>query len=100
MAVAPMKPKFQPMPRRMSAPQKFHSAMPEWATVAQPMRMRRPAATTFSVPRRWISIPVKKLGANMASTCHWMPSVAISGEKPQPMTMASGAPVIMKVISA
>jgi hypothetical protein len=35
----------------------------------------------------------------MAITCHWMPSVASSGEKPQP-TMASGAPVIMKVISA
>ena len=33
-------------------------------------------------------------------TGHWMPSVASSDEKPQPMTMASGAPVIMKVIRA
>jgi hypothetical protein len=38
-------------------------------------------------------LPVKKLGPNIAMTCQDMPSVASSGEKPQP-TIASGAPVM------
>ncbi|MNU04750.1 hypothetical protein D3C72_2492940 [compost metagenome] len=73
--------------------------MPIWAMTAQAMRMKSPDITSFSAPNRLISMPVKKLGANMASTCHWMPSVAISVGKPQPMTMASGAPIITKLIS-
>ena len=52
-----------------------------------------------SAPKRWISQPVKKLGANIAMTCQEMPSVASSVDRPQP-TMASGAPVITKLISA
>ena len=43
--------------------------------------------------------PVKKIGANIAMTCQDRSSVASSEEKPQP-TMASGAPVMTKVISA
>ncbi|MNY22390.1 hypothetical protein D3C86_1559970 [compost metagenome] len=84
----------------MSAAQKFHSSMPIWATMAQAISTMRPDATIFSATNREISMPVKKLGPNMASTCHWMPSVASSVGKPQPITMASGAPVIMKVINA
>ena len=44
-------------------------------------------------------IVLLKLGANIAMTCQEMPSVASSVEKPQP-TIASGAPVITKLISA
>ena len=50
-----------------------------------------------STPKRTISAPVKKLGAYMPSTCHWMPSVASVTEWPQP-TMASGAAVITRFI--
>ena len=50
-------------------------------------------------PKRTISIPVKKLGAYIASTCHWMPSAASPTEWPQ-STMASGADVIIRFISA
>ncbi|MCY1384392.1 hypothetical protein D9M69_726410 [compost metagenome] len=64
------------------------------------MSKSSPQATMRSAPKRVISHPVKKLGANIASTCHWMPSVASSVEKPQPTTMATGAPVIMNVINA
>ena len=52
-----------------------------------------------STPKRTISAPVKKLGAYIASTCHWMPSVASVTEWPQP-TMASGAEVITRFIMA
>ena len=52
-----------------------------------------------STPKRAISAPVKKLGAYIASTCHWMPSVASVTEWPQP-TMASGAEVITMFIMA
>ena len=40
-AVAPMKPKFQPTPSRTRASQKCHRSMPRWATMAQPPRMTR-----------------------------------------------------------
>ena len=46
-----------------------------------------------STPKRAISEPVMKLGAYIASTCHWMPSAASVTEWPQP-TIASGADVI------
>ena len=58
-----------------------------------------PVAVIVSRPKRAISLPVKKLGANIAMTCHEMPSAASSGVKPQP-TMASGAPVMTKLIRA
>ena len=59
----------------------------------------RPSAVTRSTPKRAISVPVTKLGAYIASTCHWMPSVASVTEWPQP-TMASGAEVIIMFIIA
>ena len=40
-----------------------------------------------------------KLGAYIASTCHWMPSVAFATEWPQ-SNIASGAEVIIRFISA
>ena len=52
-----------------------------------------------SSPKRAISPPVKKLGAYIASTCHWMPSAASVTEWPQP-TMASGAEVMTMFIMA
>ncbi len=55
--------------------------------------------TITSLPKRAISAPVKKLGPNIASTCHWMPSAALSVPRPQ-ATMASGAAVITRLISA
>lgn len=62
----------------MSAAQKFYNSTPICATTAQAIGTTRPAATIFSAPKREISMPVKKLGANMARTCHWMPSVTSS----------------------
>ena len=94
-----MKAKFQPSPRRISAVQNCHSSMPDKATTAQPISSSSPIATMLSLPKREINAPVKKLGANIAMTCKEMPSVASSGEKPQP-TMASGAPVMTKLIRA
>ena len=44
-AVAPMKPKFQPRPSRISAVQNCQSSMPDSATTAQPMSKHQPAAT-------------------------------------------------------
>ena len=73
--------------------------MPDSATMAQAIRRISPVATIVSLPKREISAPVKKLGPNIAMTCHDMPIAAWSGEKPQP-TMARGAPVITKLISA
>ena len=56
-----------------------------------------PARITRSRPNRTITAPVMKLGAYMASTCHWMPSVASVTEWPQP-TMATGAEVMTRFI--
>ncbi len=57
-----------------------------------------PAAVTLSLPWRSISRPVKKLGPNMASTCHWMPSAASPTLCPQ-ATIAIGVAVIRKAMS-
>ena len=95
-----MKPKFQPRPSRISAVQNCQSSMPDSATT-RAADQEDQAGRDDASPRRSAGsdAPVKKLGANIAMTCHEMPSVASSGEKPQP-TMASGAPVMTKLISA
>ncbi len=59
--------------------------------------MTRPAKITRSRPNRMMTVPVTKLGAYMATTCHWMPSVASVTEWPQP-TMATGADVMIRFI--
>ena len=52
-----------------------------------------PSAEIFSAPKRAIRLPVKKLGTNMASACHWMTQLESCTEKPQP-SMATGVAVI------
>ena len=61
--------------------------------------MRRPAAITRSAPKRAIRWPVKKEGANIATTWPETTSAACGVVKPQP-TMASGVEVITRFISA
>ena len=41
--------------------------------------------------------PVKKLGTNMASACHWMTQLESFTEKPQP-SMATGVAVITSIM--
>ena len=50
-------------------------------------------------PKRAISVPVTRLGANMPRMCHWMPSVASVTEWLH-ITIASGADVIIRFIIA
>ena len=98
-AVAPMKPKFQPRPSRISATEKCPRVTPERPTAPAAARSARPAAMTRSAPKRAIRLPVKNDGANMASTCQETTSAALAVEKPQPTT-ASGVEVITRFISA
>ena len=42
-------------------------------------------------------LPVKKLGTNMASACHWMTQLESFTEKPQP-SMATGVAVITSIM--
>lgn len=84
MVVAPIKPKFQPIPSSTSAPKKFHNSTPIIATPPPAARITRPAATIFSVPNRVIRWPVKKDGANIASTCADTISAAFEVVNPQP----------------
>ena len=74
-----MKPKFQPIPSRISATKKCPSVTPESATPPAAARMRRPAAITRSTPKRAISAPVKNDGANIASTWPETTSAACGG---------------------
>ena len=92
-----MKPKFQPTPSSTREPQKCSSSSPISAIRAEAAIITSPSAVMRRLPKRAISRPVKKLGANMASTCHWMPSAASPTVWPQP-TMAMGAAVIRKAM--
>ncbi len=56
-----------------------------------------PTAITRSTPNRAISVPVKKLGTNIPSTCHCRPSAASVTEWLHSI-MASGAAVITMFI--
>ena len=51
----------------------------------------------LTAPKRAMRWPVKKLGTNMASTCHWITQAAFWVEKPQSI-MAIGAAVITRFI--
>ena len=93
-----MKPKFQPTPSRVIATAKWPSDNPDRATATLPASSRSPAATTGAAPKRAISAPVKKLGANIATMCHWMAKFEAEIGNPQ-RRMASGAEVIRKFIS-
>ena len=73
--------------------------MPDQLTTAAQPISTRPSAVTRPTPKRAIRVPVTKLGEYIASTCHWMPSVASVTEWPQP-TMASGAEVIIRFMVA
>ena len=48
--VAPMKPKFQPRPRRISAPQKLARSIPHNATAPQAARSAMPMVMMVSTP--------------------------------------------------
>jgi len=92
-----MKPKFQPTPKRINMPQKCSNSSPVNANTPATAIRIKPLAVMAVLPKRVMRCPVKKLGPNMASTCHWMPSAASPTVWPQP-TMAIGAAVMMKDI--
>ncbi len=94
-----MKPKFHPTPSSISPTQKCQSVMPAMLIAALAISMTKPAAITRSTPKREISVPVKKLGTNMPSTCHCNPSAA-SVTLWLHSIMASGAAVITMFIMA
>ncbi|MNL46090.1 hypothetical protein D3C87_1687750 [compost metagenome] len=95
-----MKPKFQPMPSSVSSSQKCPTVIPVSETPAAAAISTKPAAAMVERPKRVMSLPVKKLGPNMASTWKMMPIWASATEWPQSCTMASGAAVITKLIIA
>ena len=82
----------------MSPIQKCQSEMPAMPiTAPSTISSAARAPMTRSTPKRVISAPVKKLGANMPSTCHCRPSAASVTEWLH-MIMASGAEVITMFI--
>ena len=99
MVVAPIKPKFQPTPRRISAIKKLPRSTPCKATAPAPARITSPAPTTFSTPKRAIRCPVKNDGTYIARTCEVTTSAAVFWLNPQPTT-ANGVDVITRFISA
>ena len=57
------------------------------------MSSAMPRAEILPAPKRAMRLPVKKLGTNMASACHWMTQLESLTEKPQP-SMPTGVAVI------
>ncbi len=94
-----MKPKFQPSPSRISAVQKCHELDARQCNGRTGDQQDQPRRDDCLLAETRDQRAGEKLGPNIAMTCHEMPIAASSGEKPQP-TMASGAPVITKLISA
>ncbi len=78
---------------------KFPNLMSRMPTTPAANNRTMPMAMTRSTPQALIRWPVKKLGTNMASTCHCKTHDASNLVKPQPI-MATGAAVIMKFIMA
>ncbi len=76
MAVPAMKPKFQPRPSRINATSNARRSVPVSATVAASAISSSPAEATAGLPKRAMIEPVKKLGPNMAITCHWIATCA------------------------
>ena len=99
MVVAPIKPKFQPTPSKISAAKKFIRSTPAIATAPAQAKITRPAAITRSTPKRAIMWPVKNDGAYIARTWPITTFAASSFMYPQPTT-ASGDEVITKFIKA
>ena len=71
--------------------------MPDSPIAAAVASSNNPIATTVGAPRRAITAPVKKLGPNIATMCHWMPKLESLSDRPQSF-IASGADVITKFI--
>jgi hypothetical protein len=90
--------KFHPSPRRTSAHWKCPTSCPERATATQPISIATPARITLRTPKRWISEPVKKLGANIAITCPAITVAAAEYGCPQ-NPIASGVAVMRSVIT-
>ncbi len=61
--------KFQPTPRSTSAHQKSMTSCPERPTATHASWQATPTAITRTTPKRLMSEPVKKDGANIATTC-------------------------------
>ncbi len=97
-AEAPRKPKFQPMPSSTSIHQKCMTSMPPRPIAADSPVKSSPTVATRMAPKRAMRLPVKKLGAYIAMTCHCSPRFAEVCECPE-MCMASGAAVIRKFIT-
>ncbi|CFP53640.1 Uncharacterised protein [Bordetella pertussis] len=97
-AEAPRKPKFQPSPSRISDHQKCATSTPASPMAADSPVSTNPAVAMRKAPKRTMRLPVKKLGAYMAMTCHCKPRLADCCECPH-RCMARGAAVIRKFIS-
>ena len=87
-----MNPKFQPMPKRISATKKFPKVTPARAAIPANVSTTNPTAIILGAPNLTIRWPVKNDGINMAKTCPDTISLALSLVKPQPTT-ANGVDV-------
>lgn len=94
-----MNAKFQPTPSRISADRKCSHSRPATATATWPSSSTKPICMMRGAPQRVISVPVKKLGANMPTTCHWITGPTSLALSPQP-SIASGVAVIAMIITA
>ena len=68
--------KFQPTPSVSSAARKCIRSTPDSAISTHTPFSARPTTITGNAPKRWIRLPVKKLGAYMPTTCHPSTSAA------------------------
>ena len=66
----PTKVKFQPIPKKNRANQKFNVSIPVTKNNTLINRQPAPIRIIFFVPKYEINEPVKKDGANIATTCH------------------------------
>ncbi|OIQ66981.1 hypothetical protein GALL_514420 [mine drainage metagenome] len=91
--------KFQPTPSRIKPERKCRNSLPVSAMATCPPSRAMPAAMIGSTPKRRIRLPVKKEGANMPRTCHWITVAEAPSGWPQ-ICIASGVAVITMIITA
>ena len=94
-----MKVKFQPIPSRNIASQKFITSMPASAMAMQAPSRISPAEIILISPNRLIRLPVKKPGANMATVCQPITLVIDPKLWPQICIIAIGVAVIRKFMT-
>ena len=93
--VAPTNMKFQPIPSATSAREKCANCRPARLASTQAAVSATPQRITRRAPKRAISRPVTKPGANIASEWSWMTVVLSPIPKPQSI-ISSGVEVITR----